>query len=78
MSLTLGYLTSSGTAFLDLFGMAGFTSSNFGTDIVGGVPYTHSNGTFVVPAVPEPAEWSLLGCGALILVAMVRRKKTHV
>lgn len=72
ISLILGYLTSSGTAFLDLFGTATFTSSQFGTNTFGGNTYFFSQGAFAL--VPEPAEWSLIACGALMLVASVRRK----
>ena len=79
ISLTLGYLTPNGTAFLDLFGTAGFTSSNFGTEAInlGGNTFQslYSNGTFVVPAaVPEPAAWALMACGAVFLVSIARRK----
>jgi hypothetical protein len=73
ISLTLGYLTSSGTAFLDLFGTAIFASSNFGTQTNQFGTYFYSNGTFDL--VPEPAEWSLIACGVLTVLALTRRSR---
>ena len=72
ISITLGYLTSSGTAFLDLFGSAVLTSSSFGTNTFGGNTYLFSQGTFAL--VPEPAALSLIACGTLLLFALVRRR----
>lgn len=75
ISISLGYLSAPGTtSYLDLAGTAYIMSSNFGTQPVsrGGVPFNslYSFGTF--STVPEPAEWSLLICGALLLFAHLK------
>jgi hypothetical protein len=68
----IGYLTPSGTAFLDLYGTAVFTSSSFGMNTFGGNTYFFSQGAFAL--VPEPAEWSLIAFGALTLFVSAGRK----